>query len=105
MGARRKIVTNLLATERHSLDTGDEDRVANLTQGYSGADMSNLCKEAAMGPIRSLDFSQIQNMTSDQVRPICYEDFTAALRQVKATVSAKDLDMYLEWNELYGAGK
>jgi len=75
------------------------------TQGYSGADMANLCKEAAMGPIRSLDMSELASLEQDQVRPIRLEYFMAALKQVKASVSDKDLDLYLQWNQMYGAGK
>lgn len=39
-----------------------------------------------------------------QVRPIQYTDFDAALSQVRASVSQKDLDTYIEWNTLYGSG-
>jgi len=38
-----------------------------------------------------------------QVRPISYEDFLDALKQVRASVSQKDLDIYLEWNKQYGS--
>ena len=72
---------------------------------YSGADMSNLCKEAAMGPIRSLDYSQIDSIEADDVRPITYDDFYEALNQVKASVSDKDLQMYYDWNNQYGSTK
>ena len=30
------------------------DDVVEQTEGYSGADVTNLCKDAALGPIRSL---------------------------------------------------
>ena len=36
--------------------------------GYSGADMATLCKEAAMGPIRSLDYSRIDEVKSNETK-------------------------------------
>lgn len=39
-----------------------------------------------------------------QVRPILFEDFDDALHQVRASVSEKDLDLYIQWNKLYGSG-
>jgi len=38
-----------------------------------------------------------------QVRPISYEDFINALKQVRASVSEKDLDVYMDWNKQYGS--
>ena len=116
-GARRRIIKNLLSKERNSLSETEVEEVVAQTEGYSGADMANLCKEAAMGPIRSLDLSAIDTMEAsqvlptlnfffyfyNQVRPIEGVDFVPALKQVKASVSQDDLDTYLKWNELYGA--
>ena len=39
-----------------------------------------------------------------QVRPIVFEDFDEALHQVRPSVSEKDLDLYIQWNKLYGSG-
>jgi fidgetin-like protein 1 len=41
-----------------------------MISGYSGADMANLCREAALGPIRSLSFVDIENITPDEVRQL-----------------------------------
>ena len=37
------------------------------------------------------------------MRPIKALDFVPALKQVKASVSQDDHDIYLKWNQLYGA--
>lgn len=40
-----------------------------------------------------------------QMRPVIVSDFDAALNTVKASVSEKDLDLYLDWNKKFGCGK
>ena len=73
VAARRSIVARLLAREEHELTAAQLDQVGQLTQGYSGADMANLCKEAAMGPIRSMDFTQIQTISKAELRKISFQ--------------------------------
>ena len=73
VAARRSIVARLLAREEHELTAAQLDQVGQLTQGYSGADMANLCKEAAMGPIRSMDFTQIQIIRKAELRKISFQ--------------------------------
>jgi len=103
--ARKRIITNLLGKERHELTEEQVEEVSRLTEGYSGADMANLCKEGAMGPIRSLDFNQIASVRPDQVRPIIHQDLLAALKQVKASVGQQDLELYRDWDKQFGAGR
>lgn len=101
--ARVQIVKNLLGSQSHQMGDFEYEKIAELTDGYSGADMANLCKEAAMGPIRSLDYSQMESIKSEDVRAINFDDFQVALSQIRASVSDKDLQMYLDWNKLYGS--
>ena len=75
------------------------------TRGYSGADMANLCRDAALGPIRSLDMAAIENVSSADIRPVSMDDFELALRQVKPSVSEQDLQSYKEWDSRFGSGK
>ena len=101
--ARVQIVKNLLSRQNHILSEFDYTQIGDLTDGYSGADMATLCKEAAMGPIRSLDYSKMDSIQPEDVRSIEFLDFESALRQVKASVSDKDLQNYHDWNEQYGS--
>eukprot|EP00126_Sphaerothecum_destruens_P001771 Sdes_comp15193_c0_seq2m4014 len=101
--ARIQIVNHLLKQQHHELSETHLDQLGDITQGYSGADMSNLCKEAALGPIRSI--KDIRNISADQVPPITMDDFKKALLQVRASVSSKDLSLYVDWNEMYGCTK
>ncbi|KAK2708278.1 hypothetical protein QYM36_014022 [Artemia franciscana] len=64
---RRQLVVNMMKKESNSLSKEDVDDISQLTKGYSGADMANLCQEAALGPIRSIPFSQTENISPEQV--------------------------------------
>ncbi|TWW78114.1 Fidgetin-like protein 1 [Takifugu flavidus] len=103
--ARLQIVTNLMAQEKNQLRDQELDSVVTATQGFSGADMTQLCREAALGPIRSIQFSDITTITAEQVRPILYSDFLEALNTVRPSVSSKDLELYDEWNKTFGCGR
>lgn len=99
--ARRTIISNLIGGQKQNLSQQDIDLITEMTDGYSGADVDNLCREAALGPIRGIQ--NILEVSVDQVRPICFGDFSKAMSQVRASVSAKDLDFYLDWNEKFGS--
>ncbi|XP_045110878.1 fidgetin-like protein 1 [Portunus trituberculatus] len=100
--ARQQITEKLMVSQSHSLMPDDIDHICKLTEGYSGADMANLCREAALGPIRSISFDDIHHISVEQVRPITLDDFVQALSCIKASVSDKDLHMYVEWNKKFG---
>ncbi|XP_046616279.1 fidgetin-like protein 1 isoform X1 [Neodiprion virginianus] len=103
-GARSQIIKNLLHSERHNLTLDDISEIARLSEGYSGADMTNLCKEASMGPIRSIPFHQLENIREDDVRGVTADDFKNALSYVKSSVSQSDLTTYVKWDQTYGTG-
>ncbi|XP_066275919.1 fidgetin-like protein 1 isoform X1 [Branchiostoma lanceolatum] len=102
--ARCQIVHSLMSTQNHSLTEDDVSIICQRAEGYSGADMANLCREAALGPIRSIQGSDIQNITPDQVRPILFRDCEEAFRHIRPSVTQKDLDLYVEWNKQFGSG-
>lgn len=104
LGAREQIINNLLASVRHNLSPEDVRKIAERSAGYSGADMTNLCKEASMEPIRSIPFSQLEDIGMEEVRHITSGDFDEALINVRPSVSQSDLNIYIEWDRTYGSG-
>ncbi|EHB03950.1 Fidgetin-like protein 1 [Heterocephalus glaber] len=102
--ARKQIVTNLMSREQCDLREEEIHQIVQRSDGFSGADMTQLCREASLGPIRSLQTADIATITPDQVRPIAYVDFENAFRTVRPSVSSKDLELYEEWNKTFGCG-
>ncbi|XP_076915850.1 uncharacterized protein LOC143575331 isoform X2 [Bidens hawaiensis] len=116
---REKILRVILAKEELAPDF-DLEAVANMTDGYSGSDLKNLCVTAAHCPIREIlekekkekALALAENKpppalhSSVDVRPLCSDDFKYAHDQVCASVSSESSNMneLLQWNELYGEG-
>ncbi|XP_072147787.1 uncharacterized protein [Setaria viridis] len=116
---RKKILGVILAKE----DLGDDvdlDALANLTDGYSGSDLKNLCITAAHCPIREIlerekkerILAEAENRpappqcSSSDVRSLKYSDFKHAHEQVCASISSDSNNMneLVQWNDLYGEG-
>lgn len=106
--ARLQILKNLLRTERNDLDESQINEICEKTDGFSGADMKDLCQEAAVGPIRGIQNINAflnRSMPLTDVRPVSFNDFQLALTRVTASVSKGDLDQYLVWNKMFGSDR
>ncbi|KAL2540504.1 AAA-type ATPase family protein [Abeliophyllum distichum] len=116
---REKILTVVLAKEELAPNV-DLEAVANMTAGYSGSDLKNLCVTAAHCPIREVlekenkekDLALAGNRplpalhSSADIRPLKMNDFRYAHEQVSASVSSEsaNLNALLQWNDLFGEG-
>ncbi|XP_015795367.1 fidgetin-like protein 1 [Tetranychus urticae] len=103
--ARCDLMRRLIAAEKHTLNERELNELCEQTKGYSGADICCLCREAAYGPIRRVMPDLEKYETKESLPPITYQDFTAALDTVKATVAPSDLTNYIEWNKQFGRKK
>ncbi|PAN43645.1 hypothetical protein PAHAL_8G252500 [Panicum hallii] len=116
---REKILKVILAKEELGPDV-DLDSLANMTDGYSGSDLKNLCVTAAHYPIREIlekekkekNLAKVEGKPepslygSEDIRPLSIDDFKSAHEQVCASVSSDSANMneLLQWNDLYGEG-
>ncbi|KAG1326254.1 hypothetical protein COCNU_01G001880 [Cocos nucifera] len=116
---RVKILRVILAKEELAPDV-DLEALANMTDGYSGSDLKNLCVTAAHCPIREILEKEKKERIlalaegrplpelhgSDDIRRLSMEDMKYAHEQVCASVSSESTNMseLLQWNELYGEG-
>jgi len=83
-------------------DDVDLDELAEVSVGYSGADIRLVCREAAMEPLRELMEKGVPPEGEVEIRPVCKADFVKALRKIKPAVSPSDVRRYVEWAEKYG---
>lgn len=100
--ARRTIILGAIADISHSLDSAQIDAICERCAGYSGADVSNLCREAALGPMRDLRGQDIQTIRVDELRSVTFEDFEKAFMLARPSVSPGDIKAYEEWDAIYG---
>jgi fidgetin-like protein 1 len=100
-GGRRRMVEQLIKGYNNDLGEREMDEVARVTDGYSGSDIFNLCREASLEPLREID--NIQNFRPEDTRAISIRDFKKAMDQIKKSVSEHDLGIYLDWNGKFGS--
>lgn len=92
--------------------TLDEDvdltDIANNLDGYSGADITTVCRDASMMGMRrkieGMSIEEIQAMPKDDLNlPAKMEDFVEVLKRVSPSVSKADLEKYEKWMQDFGS--
>ncbi|KAE8788461.1 Spastin [Hordeum vulgare] len=116
---RERILKMILSKEALAEDVS-LDSVANMTDGYSGSDLKNLCVAAAGRPIHDLLHREKKEkrlaiaegrpepelLTADDIRPLKMDDFKSAHDQVCASVPLDSVNMreLIQWHDQYGDG-
>ncbi|KAL8706195.1 MAG: hypothetical protein Q9201_000701 [Fulgogasparrea decipioides] len=98
---RESQLRTLLSHQKHNLKEDDIQVLVALTDGYSGSDITALAKDAAMGPLRSLGEALLY-MSTDEIRPIGFEDFEASLINIRPSVSKEGLQEFDDWAKEFG---
>ena len=98
---RKVQLLKLLAHQKHALLEEDLERLVELTDGFSGSDITALAKDAAMGPLRSLG-ERLLETRMDQIRPVEMVDFLGSLRSIRPSVSKEGLGEFEKWAREFG---
>lgn len=99
---RQAQIIKLLAHQKHTLDEKDQLKLVEMTDGFSGSDITALAKDAAMGPLRSLG-DKLLMTARDEIRPINLGDFENSLKYIRPSVSKENLNEFEDWASKYGS--
>ncbi|KAJ0172158.1 hypothetical protein K1T71_012131 [Dendrolimus kikuchii] len=82
--------------------------IAKKLDGYSGADITNVCRDASMMSMRrkiaGLKPEQIKQLAKEELDlPVTKQDFMEALAKCNKSVSKGDIQKYLAWMAEFGS--
>ncbi|XP_036255597.1 fidgetin-like protein 2 [Molothrus aeneus] len=89
--ARRHILRQALAQQSCCLSERELAALAQRTESFSGAELLRLCQHAGAAARRALPGP-----------PASYQDLEKAFCKVRPALSQKELDLFLEWDKMYG---
>ncbi|XP_064488476.1 katanin p60 ATPase-containing subunit A-like 1 [Ornithodoros turicata] len=86
----------------------DVNTIAAQLDGYSGADITNVCRDASMMAMRrrisGLTPEEIRNLSKEELElPVSVDDFAEAVRKINKSVSKEDLEKYEKWMAEFGS--
>ena len=120
---RKRLLKRYLSLHVYQLEEADFDHCAFSTEGYNGADIKLLCKEAAMRPVRSI-FKKLDQINTKESKvsvgtrcerstidvksllrknPITSVDLAKSLENTKPSTDPQLSKKYEEWSKSHGA--
>eukprot|EP00758_Cryptobia_borreli_P008052 Tbor_TRINITY_DN5354_c0_g3::TRINITY_DN5354_c0_g3_i2::g.4610::m.4610/K07767/KATNA1; katanin p60 ATPase-containing subunit A1 len=109
---RREFLRTYIKKSGVTIDSSiNLEELATSTDGFSGADLNIVCRDAAMMPMRRLIANKSPQQITEMrnrgemsvVPPITMADFRAALDKVNPTVSQDQLKDYEDWTKEFGS--
>ncbi|GAB5357308.1 hypothetical protein AAMO2058_000363400 [Amorphochlora amoebiformis] len=88
------------------------EKLAEVTEGYSGADITILCRDASMMSLRrkmeerrrqGLSIRELRQQSEALEEPITQDDFLEACKNVQSSVAKEDLKKYQDWMNEFGS--
>ena len=90
------------------------DELVKLTERYSGADASNVCREAALMSMRRkftktngtfdlMDIIQDKHFQQELTAPVTQIDLKQSIKNISKSVSQNDLKRYQDWTKEFSS--
>ncbi|KAE9467760.1 hypothetical protein C3L33_00301, partial [Rhododendron williamsianum] len=89
--------------------TSEFRKPGGQTEGYSGDDLTNVCRDASLNGMRrkiaGKTRDEIKNMSKEDISkdPVAMCDFEEALKKVQPSVSAADIERHEKWLSEFGS--
>ena len=104
----REVLLNINLREVKVDESVDTKAIAKQLEGYSGADITTLCRDASMMSMRrkiaGLKPEQIKQLGKEDIDlPVSAADFHEALAKCNKSVSKQDLEKYEDWMKEFGS--
>ena len=109
----RKEMFNINMKGIQLADDVNIDELVKLTEGYSGADIANVCREASLMQMRrklmktggKLNFTALKanpnELEKELDAPVSQSDFKTAIKNISKSVSQNDIAKYEKFTEEY----
>jgi spastin len=101
---RHKLITSLLNDTRSEFSQVEWKKFAEMTENYSASDLSQLCKDMALAPIRDLGIRALE-VSVDDLRPLNMGDAVECMKSIRASTTTSQLDKLFTWNTEFGSSK
>lgn len=99
--SRQQIIEHSLKQVKHKISTRELTELGIATEGYSGSDLTQMVKEAALAPLRELSTAEVNKLKS--FRPITFNDFRQAVIIIRPSTSSDAMKELDDWTLKYGA--
>ncbi|KAL5729438.1 microtubule-severing ATPase [Ranunculus cassubicifolius] len=106
--SRKELIRINLKTVEVAADVNIEE-VARRTDGYSGDDLTNVCRDASLNGMRrkiaGKTRDEIKSMSKEDISkdPIAMCDFEEAISKVQRSVSQSDIERHEKWFSEFGS--
>ncbi|ETO27737.1 AAA domain protein [Reticulomyxa filosa] len=102
--ARYALLRLMTKKHDHALTEENFQYLADATENYSGSDLTMLCSDALMGPLReAMVNTDLTKASKSEIPRLSFRHFQQSLNNVRASVPPQSLRHYFDWDKQFGS--